>query len=85
MTDAARGDLEGERRRSNILNFLVPIMVTRDSKGCRLIEPCPYTPTQHGIDREQWLATASTLSSQDLARELGITDRHPRRIKPGRH
>lgn len=76
--------VEGERRRSNILDFLVPIMVTRDSKGRRLVEPRPYTPAQYGIDREQWLATVSTMSSQELARELGITDRHARRIKSGK-
>lgn len=76
--------VEGSRRRANLLDFVIHTDFTRDSKGRRLVSPRPFSPTEGRVDQGQWWATVSSMSSSDLARELGITDRHARRIKSGK-
>ena len=73
MVEESRIDAKG-------LNFSVNTDLSRDGQGRMTLQLDPGPQ----VDEQAWLNSIRDLSSTDLAKRLGITDRQARRIKTGK-
>ena len=72
--------LEESRVDAKSLNFSVNTDLSRDGQGRKTLQLDPGPQ----VDEGAWLKSISEMSSSDLAKRLGITDRQARRIKTGK-
>ena len=72
--------MEESRIDAKSLNFSVNTDLSRDGQGRKTLQLDPGPQ----VDEGAWLKSISEMSSSDLAKRLGITDRQARRIKTGK-
>jgi hypothetical protein len=72
--------LEEPRIDVKSLNFSVNTDLSRDGQGRKTLQRKPGPQ----VDERAWLNSIRDMSSTDLAKRLGITDRQARRIKTGK-
>ena len=72
--------VEESRIDEKSLNFSVNTDLSRDGQGRKTLQLDPGPQ----VDEGAWLKSISEMSSSDLAKRLGITDRQARRIKTGK-
>ena len=72
--------VEESRIDAKSLNFSVNTDLSRDGQGRKTLQLDPGPQ----VDEQAWLDSIRELSSTELAKRLGITDRQARRIKTGK-
>ena len=72
--------VEESRIDAKSLNFSVNTDLSRDGQGRKTLQLDPGPQ----VDEQAWLDSIREMSSTDLAKRLGITDRQARRIKTGK-
>ena len=76
--------MEGYGRLTNSLEFTINAEFERESTGKRIVTPVPWSVTHREVQVAAWRGRAGAMSSADLARLLGISERHARRIREGK-
>jgi hypothetical protein len=81
LAQSIRADLlDGSGFDTKSLNFSFETDLGKDRQGRKALNLEPAS----AVDEAAWLASLSELSSLELAKRLGVTDRQVRRIRTGK-